>query len=491
MMGRAAMPPDVFESMATPRGGRGIDQRLVVAFGAATRPQGFAANTPRARLAPAADAFVASRLGAIDNVKIRMLAADGTVAATPGLSELGLSALDLGALQLTPDVISFTDESSPATTAGTPSSNPGRQGVARLLIAAQAAGVAGEATTVGFDLSQDAPLIDLLEHAAAWHAALASRQPLGNETFAARSEQTASANLSDLAATVKAMAAELSSAPATALAAWGIGGSAATATAEAQRRLLAVAAAKDPRAAAQALFGGPVVVEGSVSALPAGVATSLGDQAGLLGDGAGSMARWLQDSARVREPADALWHALLLDDFAARPEVEVRAAQSPAEPYDAAVASADKRRWVGGPLPARLGRAPVTGFTVVGDVPASGAVTGIELDTWTEVVPARSGSAAVAANLSAPDARAPNVILLAVPPDVQSPWTVESLYSVVDEAVELAECRLVDLDGARRVPLFLPAAYIAQYDDTGANRLREIVEKANTFPARYLFKKPS
>jgi hypothetical protein len=146
---------------------------------------------------------------------------------------------------------------------------------------------------------------------------------------------------------------------------------------------------------------------------------------------------------------------------------------------------------VGGPLAARLGRAPVTGFAVVGDVPASGAVTGIELDTWTEVVPARSGSAAVAANLSAPDARAPNVILLAVPPDVQSPWTVESLFSVVDEAVELAECRLVDLDGARRVPLFLPAAYIAQYDDTGANRLLEIVQKANTFPARYLFKKPS
>ncbi len=500
MLGRAAMPPDVFESMATPRGGRGIDQRLVVALGNAQRPQGFASATPRARLAPAADAFVASRLGAMDDIKIRLLAADGTLAASPGLSELGLSALDLGALQLTPNVISFTDENSAATAAGAPSPNPGRRGIALLMIAAQAAGVAGTATTVGFDLSVDGPLVDLLDHAAAWHAALASRQPLGKETFAARSQQTASADLSALAATVKTMSTELSSAPAKALAAWGIGGSSTAAGAEVQRRLAAVAQATDARAAAQALFGGPVVVEGSVASLPADIATSLGDQAGLLGSaggagtdgtGTGGMARWLQDSGRVRDAADALVHALLLGDLEGRAQLGIRAAQSPAEPYETGVASAEKRRWVGARLPARLGRAPVTSVAVVGEVPASGPVVGIELDSWTEVVPAPSGSAAVAANLSAPDARAPNVILLAVPPDTQSRWTTESLFSVVDEAVELAGCRLVDFDGARRAPLFLPAAYIAQYDDTGANRLLQIVEKADAFPGRYLFRRPS
>jgi hypothetical protein len=435
---------------------------------------------------------VASRLGAIDDITIRLLAADGTLAASPGLSELGLSALDLGALQLTPDVISFTDENSAKTAAGAPSRNPGRRGIALLMIAARAAGVAGSATTVGFNLSIDGPLVDLLEHAAAWHAALASRQPLGNDTFAARSQQKASADLSVLAETVTSMSTELSSAPAAALAAWGIGGSSAAASAEVQRRLAAVAAAKDARAAAQALFGGPVVVEGSVTALPADVATSLGDEAGVFGPagGVGDMARWLQDSGRVRDAADALVHALLLDDLEGRTKVGVHAAQSPVEPYEAGVAPDEKRRWVGGQWPARLGRAPVTSVVVVGDVPASGPVVGIELDSWTEVVPAEAGSAAVAANLSAPDARAPNVILLAVPPDTQSAWTTESLFSVVDEAVELAECRLVDFDGARRAPLFLPAAYIAQYDDTGANRLLQIVEKANAFPGRYL-RKPS
>jgi hypothetical protein len=35
--------------------------------------------------------------------------------------------------------------------------------------------------------------------------------------------------------------------------------------------------------------------------------------------------------------------------------------------------------------------------------------------------------------------RAPNLILLAVPPDTSTPWTQESLLSVVDEALELAD----------------------------------------------------
>ncbi len=73
MIGRASSPPDMFESMATPRGGRGIEQRLVVTFGTGARPAGYASDTPRARLAPAADAFVARRLGALDGIRVRLL----------------------------------------------------------------------------------------------------------------------------------------------------------------------------------------------------------------------------------------------------------------------------------------------------------------------------------------------------------------------------------------------------------------------------------
>jgi hypothetical protein len=103
------------------------------------------------------------------------------------------------------------------------------------------------------------------------------------------------------------------------------------------------------------------------------------------------------------------------------------------------------------------------------------------------VVPNLVGTAAVTANLSAPDARAPNLILMAVPPDVTQPWTEDSLLSVVDEALDLADCRTVDLDAARRVPALLPAVYLAEFDEDDLG-LRRFLNLANTFPSRWVAK---
>ena len=108
MIGRASAPPDVFESMATPRGGRGIEQRVVVTFGSGARPAGYASDTPRARLAPAADAFVARRLGALEWDPRASLDGSGTQIAAPELSSLGLSALDLAALDLSTENITLS-----------------------------------------------------------------------------------------------------------------------------------------------------------------------------------------------------------------------------------------------------------------------------------------------------------------------------------------------------------------------------------------------
>ena len=150
------------------------------------------------------------------------------------------------------------------------------------------------------------------------------------------------------------------------------------------------------------------------------------------------------------------------------------------------VDAASAHAWVGLPFPAALGPAPVTSVVIVGD-DASGAVTGIELDAWTEVVPNPTGTAAVTANLTAPDARAPNLILLAVPPDTSKPWTQESLLSVVDEAMELADCRMVDLDATRRVPALLPAVYLAEFDENDLG-IRRFLNVANKFPVRWVAK---
>ena len=100
MIGRASAPPDVFESTATPRGGRGIEQRVVVTFGSGARPAGYASDTPRARLAPAADAFVARRLGALDGIRVRLWTvgrpdrrADAVIARTVGTRSRGARSL--------------------------------------------------------------------------------------------------------------------------------------------------------------------------------------------------------------------------------------------------------------------------------------------------------------------------------------------------------------------------------------------------------------
>jgi hypothetical protein len=483
MIGRASSPPDVFESAATPRGGRGIEQRLVVTFGSSERPPGYATDTPRARLAPAADAFVARRLGALSGINVRLLNASGAQIAAPTLSSLGLSALDLAALDLSSENVVLSSVEAPDTMPGAPNSNPGRQGVARLLLAA---GVPG-AVTVGFDLTLDADLLDLLDHAAGWQSALAGRKPLSADTFVARAQLNSVTDTSALAATVASLAQELGSAAPAALKAWGIGGADATAArAAADGRVAAAASISDPVKAAGVLLGGPAVVEGSLSSLPPDIGASVGDQTSVLGPRQGVLARWLQDSARVRPIAESLSGALLRDDLAGSAPIGSWAAQSPASPYESTVNAASARAWVGLPFPAALGAGPATSAVIVGDN-VNGAVTGIELDAWTEVVPNRDGTAAVTANLTAPDARAPNVILLAVPPDITKPWTQEALLSVVDEALEIADCRMVDLDATRRVPGLLPAVYVAEFDENDLN-IRHLLNVATEFPVRWVAK---
>jgi hypothetical protein len=486
MISRAASPPDVFESAATPRGGRGIEQRLVVTFGNSTRPAGYGSDTPRARLAPAADTFVARRLGALGNIRVRLLNSRGVQIAAPTLASLGLSALDIAALDLSTENVMLQSFDSPDTMPGAPNSNPGRQGVARLLLAA---GVA-DAATVGFDLSLDADLLDLLDHAATWQHALGGRRPLSADTFVARAQLDALSDKSGLAATVKAFAQELGAASPAALKAWGIGGLDATAARNvAADRVAAAAKISDPVKAAGVLLGGPAVVEGSLAVLPPDIITTTGDQKSVLGPRQGVLARWLQDSARVREAAASLNEALLRGDLAGRASVGSWAAQTPAAPYVATVDASSARVWVGLPLPAALGDAPVTSAVIVGD-DVTGAVNGIELDAWTEIVPNAVGTGAVTANLTAPDARAPNVILLAVPPDITKPWTNEALLSVVDEALELADCRMVDLDAARRVPALLPAVYLAEFDENDL-AIRHLLNVSSQFPVRWVAKEPA
>jgi hypothetical protein len=256
-----------------------------------------------------------------------------------------------------------------------------------------------------------------------------------------------------------------------------------------QRRLADARAAADAPTAARALMGGDAVVTGRVT----DTVVPWGTDQSVLGVTRGDLAGWVQDTARVRDAARSLDEALLHGELRGLDEVALAAGQTPvvagAVPAGATSAQVEEAsRWVGAAFPAALGKEPVVSFVVVHDdgVAADASVTGVEVDAWVEVVPEQGGAGAVAANLASPDSRAPNTILLAVPADTGAPWTQESLFSVVEEALELAECRLVDLDASRRVPGVLPAIYISEFDDDVS--WRDLIGAKLDFPLRYVAK---
>ena len=179
---------------------------------------------------------------------------------------------------------------------------------------------------------------------------------------------------------------------------------------------------------------------------------------------------------RVRAPAQRLVDAMLRDDLAGTAAAGCWAAQTPAAPYAGGVDAAVARQWVGQPFSgAPLGDAPVTSAVPRrrpccrrAQWPALSSTRG------PRSCRIRWGTGGVAANLAAPGARAPHLILLAVPPDTAQPWTTDALLSVVDEALERAQCRLSSTStpaATRR--LLLPAIYLTEFnaDDLGVRHL--------------------
>jgi hypothetical protein len=93
------------------------------------------------------------------------------------------------------------------------------------------------------------------------------------------------------------------------------------------------------------------------------------------------------------------------------------------------------------------------------------------VDQWVEVLPVREkrGKAAaapvsarlttgVAFNAAAPDARAPQALLLAVAPDDQR-WTTPAVIDLLEDTLDLAKIRAVTLERTNGAARLLPALY--------------------------------
>ena len=181
---------------------------------------------------------------------------------------------------------------------------------------------------------------------------------------------------------------------------------------------------------------------------------------------------WVRRYAAVR-PALRGWQDL----------VTLAAVRAGAAPPLAVLQQPAEGPWVGGAFPPHE-RPPAREHWVRHDpLPVSGAFAGYVCDEWAEVlpgadalsatkegrgaVPVESELTGVSFHFDRPDAKAPQAVLLAVPPDRRRGWTADTLALVVRDTLELAKLRAVDLADLPLLDDLLPAVRSARLDTWG------------------------
>jgi hypothetical protein len=176
-------------------------------------------------------------------------------------------------------------------------------------------------------------------------------------------------------------------------------------------------------------------------------AATVGSTAAFLdGDPSAPMA-WVQRMALVRAPLERYLLA---------------AAGAPAGVLPVQLPQADT--WVGLPFADDDPR-PDHALSVLVHAPVprarAGTLAGFVVDEWTDRIPAAGGTAGVAFNFDEPGARAPQSVLIAVPPQLGEPWSDSALLDVVRETADLARIRMVGPEEVPWLGRYLPALLVA------------------------------
>jgi hypothetical protein len=88
-------------------------------------------------------------------------------------------------------------------------------------------------------------------------------------------------------------------------------------------------------------------------------------------------------------------------------------------------------------------------------------LSGLLIDEWVETVPNKTETTGIALQYDQPNAAPPQSILIAVPPELEMPWTIGSLQQVLLETLDLARIRAVDPEELGEIGHYLPAMYFA------------------------------
>jgi hypothetical protein len=200
--------------------------------------------------------------------------------------------------------------------------------------------------------------------------------------------------------------------------------------------------------------------------LPAGSAYAASFAAGAVpvGSDQPALLAWLRRLARIRPNIAAFHDVLLACESIGASEPALVTAQLPAE---------NGARWIG--LPFGENTPPKARLATVVSTPTpidpAQPFCGLVFDTWTEQIPGLTTVAnpvkgyessevtGVAFTVDAPDAYPPQAILLAVAPDPSAVWSADVLVDIVQETLDLAKIRTVDLGDLPRLGRVLPAVH--------------------------------
>jgi hypothetical protein len=191
---------------------------------------------------------------------------------------------------------------------------------------------------------------------------------------------------------------------------------------------------------------------------------------------AADIREWLRVGALARAPLDR-YHRLTM--------LQRAFAVAPAALTVTQVPHAPNTPWVALPFANEAAR-PVSGTIALalfgGNPPlpvANAQWAGLLLDEWTELIPNREESTALAFHYDDPGAEAPQAVLIAVPPDNAENWSLDTVIAVLRETIELAKLRAVDGDLLRVLSQILPATFLAANSklDTVAVKFQGALQK--------------
>lgn len=111
---------------------------------------------------------------------------------------------------------------------------------------------------------------------------------------------------------------------------------------------------------------------------------------------------------------------------------------------------------------------------------------GLILDEWMEIIPDAKETTGIAFHFNQPDSRAPQSLLLAVPPEKRGTWDFEELGLCVEEAFNLAKLRAVEPDqiDSSMFAQLLPATATLAFGDTKFAQILAGIDEDDTNDAQ-------